>query len=83
MTFRVEFADLAAERFKKIPQKVQDQVARNLRQVAENPRRHLVRIMGVDAFRVRVGDYRVILDVKWPEEILHILTIGHRSKVYR
>jgi len=33
-------------------------------------------------FRLRVGEYRVLFDVKFSEEIIIVLKIGHRKGVY-
>ena len=31
----------------------------------------------------RIGDYRVILDIKSSDETIKIILVGHRSKVYQ
>ncbi len=41
------------------------------------------RMKGVDAFRIRVGDYRVIYDFDRTKGILRLLSVGHRREVYR
>jgi mRNA interferase RelE/StbE len=41
------------------------------------------RMKGVDSFRVRVGDYRVIYDFDRERGILRLLSVGHRREVYR
>ncbi len=51
--------------------------------MADDPARHLTKLRSVDAFRLRVGDHRVILDVDWEGRVLYVLTLGHRSTVYR
>ncbi len=79
----MEFSELAAEKFRKLDRAVRDRVAKKLRDVAEDPRRFLTRLASVEAYRLRVGDYRVIVDVDWDHEIVHVLTLGPRSTVYR
>lgn len=79
----MEFSDLAAGKFRKLERPVRERVAKKLRDVAEDPRRFLTRLASVEAYKLRVGDYRVIVDVDWESEILHVLTLGHRSTVYR
>ncbi len=79
----MEFSELAAEKFRKLDRGVRDRIAKKLRAVAEDPRRFLTRLASVEAYRLRVGDYRVIVDVDWEREIVHVLTLGHRSTVYR
>ncbi|MHC4874259.1 MAG: type II toxin-antitoxin system RelE family toxin [Planctomycetota bacterium] len=33
-------------------------------------------------YRLRVGNYRILFDVSWENKEIHILKIGHRSKIY-
>lgn len=41
------------------------------------------RMKGVDAYRIRVGDYRIIYNFDSSKGILHLLAVGHRREVYR
>ncbi len=41
------------------------------------------RMKGIEAFRLRVGDYRVIYDLDRAKGVLHLLSVGHRREVYR
>lgn len=38
---------------------------------------------GVDCYRLRIGDYRVIYDFDLAKGVLHLLAVGHRREVYR
>jgi len=58
-------------------------MARKLRTVALDPGRYLTRLRSVEAFKIRVGDYRAIVDVDGQQRIVHVLSVGHRSTVYR
>jgi mRNA interferase RelE/StbE len=43
-----------------------------------------VKLAGLpDLYRIRVGDYRVIYQVKDTELVVLVLSIGHRREVYR
>ena len=41
------------------------------------------RMKGMEAFRIRVGDYRVIYNFDRSKGVLHLLAVGHRREVYR
>lgn len=41
------------------------------------------RLRGLNRFRVRVGDYRVIYTLDLRQNIIHLLAIGHRREIYR
>ena len=38
---------------------------------------------GLDAYHIRVGDYRVIYNFDRAKGVLHLLAVGHRREVYR
>jgi hypothetical protein len=41
-----------------------------------------MRMQGVEAFRLRVGDYRIIYQFDLAHNILHLIAVGHRRDVY-
>ncbi len=83
MPFRVEFTELAADKFRKLDGAMRGRIAAKLREVAENPKRHVSSLRGIGAFRIRVGDYRLIVDIDWNKQAIYVLTLGHRSTIYR
>ena len=52
-------------------------------QIAENPRGTDSKKLDGDIYRVRVGDYRIVYEVRDKERAAVVLRIGHRSEVYR
>jgi len=83
MTFRVEFSELAARKFRALDKPVRERIVAKLWEVAEDPLRHLSRLRAVDAYRLRVGDYRLVVDVDEAARVVYVLTLGHRSTAYR
>lgn len=83
MTFRVELSELAVERLRKLDGHLRDRIVRKLEQAAEDPSRFLERLSAVESYKLRVGEYRLIIDTDWKGETLYVLTLGHRSVVYR
>lgn len=41
------------------------------------------RLKGVEAYRFRVGDNRIIYDFDRAKSVLHLLAVGHRREVHR
>jgi len=51
--------------------------------LAENPRPpNAKKLKGRDAFRVRVGDHRVIYTIEDDILLIVVVTLGHRRDVY-
>jgi mRNA interferase RelE/StbE len=52
--------------------------------IADGPRgMGAVKLSGHDAYRVRVGDYRIIYAVLDDRLVVLIVEVGHRRQVYR
>ena len=47
-----------------------------------NPDRDLSPLSGEDTYKLRVGDYRVIVDWDRQEDTVYVLTLGHRRNIY-
>jgi mRNA interferase RelE/StbE len=52
---------------------------------AEDPRRLAKPLHGEKRglWRFRVGDYRLICDVRAADTTVHVLAVGHRKEIYR
>tara|TARA_Y100000310_G_scaffold333501_1_gene411190 strand:+ start:2789 stop:3040 length:252 start_codon:yes stop_codon:yes gene_type:complete len=53
-----------------------------LQQCKIAPFRFLKPLIQIDGFKLRVGDYRVVIDVQEGIKILKILRVGHRKNIY-
>jgi len=60
--------------------KIEDTIAG----LANEPRpRGSIKLSGVDAHRVRVGDYRIVYTIEDTIRVVNIVNIGHRRSIYR
>lgn len=84
MSYRVEFTTAAARQVKKLPRPARDRVLDAIEDLGEDPRPHGSRkLVGEQtAWRIRVGDYRVIYDVHDAALIVTVVRAGHRREVY-
>ncbi|KQR26053.1 type II toxin-antitoxin system RelE family toxin [Microbacterium sp. Leaf151] len=84
MTYRVEFTTAAARQIKKLPRPARDRVVEAIGGLRDDPRpTGAKKLVGEQsAWRVRVGDYRVIYDVLDGELIVTVVRAGHRREVY-
>ncbi len=88
MAWTLKFTASAVKQLKKLDRDVGDQIIRVLEiKVArsENPRAFGKALTGElkGFWRYRIGDYRVICELKDDELIILALAIGHRREIYR
>ncbi|WP_462330376.1 type II toxin-antitoxin system RelE family toxin [Thiohalocapsa halophila] len=41
------------------------------------------RLTGRDAYRMRVGDYRVLYEIEDQQLVVLVVDVGHRREIYR
>ncbi|MDO9130000.1 MAG: type II toxin-antitoxin system RelE/ParE family toxin [Anaerolineales bacterium] len=67
-----------------LPENVRRRIVARLLMLEENPRPSgFKKLRGEEAFRLRVGDYRVLYTIDDRARIVTIYAVGHRREVYR
>lgn len=83
--YRVEVARRAVKVMAGLPRREQQRVRAAIDLLAGNPRPPgCVAVSGeVRAWRVRVGDYRIVYEIFDDRLVIQVIRIGHRRDVYR
>lgn len=84
---KVEYSMTALKEFSKLDKPIQKQIKKYMCEVSklENPRSRGKALVGnfVGLWRYRIGDYRLICEIKDDKIIITVLHIAHRKEVYR
>ena len=82
--YAVEIGTAAKKDFRKLPRNVQKKIKPIIDSLSENPRPAGVEsIKGIKgAYRLRVGSFRVVYQVKDREVVVLVLRIADRKEVY-
>ncbi len=83
MRFRIIWSQPAARELKKLDRVVAKRIFEKVGELEEGPYRHVTKLAGLPYYRMRVGDYRVIVDIKNDVLRVLVLKVGHRKKIYR
>ncbi|HEX5037464.1 MAG TPA: type II toxin-antitoxin system RelE/ParE family toxin [bacterium] len=85
--YKIEFTKSAAKEFDGLPKPVREKTVEALKFLSANPYSELLKIKklkGADSlYRIRIGDYRVVYEVKNAILLILVIKIGHRKDVYR
>ncbi len=66
-----------------LPTKIYHQVKDLIADLAQTPRPlGCLKLSGEEAWRIRVGDYRVVYEVDDKKQTVSIIQVGHRRDVY-
>jgi mRNA interferase RelE/StbE len=82
--YRIEVRPAAARQLRKLDPPTARRIQGAIALLADDPRPPASRpLTGRPAWRVRVGDYRVIYTIEDDRLVVAVVTIGHRRDVYR
>ncbi len=76
------FSDTALQQLKKLERQVQERVIKALERIRIRPESYVQKLVGDRAYKLRVGDYRVLMDIDLGKLQILIIKIGHRKNVY-
>jgi len=82
MTYEIVFSDKALRQLKKLEKIVQGRIIAALERVRIRPEVYVSKLVGDPGYKLRVGDYRVIMDIDNKKLIILVLKAGHRKNIY-
>ena len=82
MTYEVLFSDLALKQLRKLDREMRQRIITTIERIRIRPDTYIRKLIGDVGYRLRVGNYRVILDIGKEQLVILILRIGHRRNVY-
>ena len=84
MPYQVTLVPSASRVVDKLSIQLRGRIAESLAKLADNPRGHgSVKLTGQDAYRIRVGDYRILYTIQDQQLLVLVIDVGHRREVYR
>jgi len=80
--YELKFDKKATDFLNKLEKRDRERIWDKLQECKLDPFRYLEHLEEIEGYKLRVGDYRVIIDVDNSMKILNILKIGHRKNIY-
>jgi len=80
--FQIELTETAKDFLKKLQKKDAGIILKKIYSIKENPYRFLKRLQGEKLWRLRIGDYRAIVDIIISMNKIIVIRIGHRKNIY-
>jgi mRNA interferase RelE/StbE len=81
--YEIVFTKNAENQLKKLDKPIQERIVSVLERIRIRPEDFVEKLVGESGFKLRVGDYRIILDLDNNKLIILVLKIGHRRNIYK
>jgi len=83
MTYSVRFTDTAEKQLKKLEKKTQGRILAVLERIRIRPYSFVEKLTGYPFYRMKAGDYRIIMDIRNDELLILVVEVGHRRNIYK
>ena len=85
-TYRIKILPTAQKELASLPKAIRIRIGKKIDSLQTNPTPQGVKLLKGkerEAYRVRVGDYRILYQIKKDILTVLVIKIGHRKEVYR
>ena len=83
MSFIVEFSKQATKFIRNLPEDIKNRIKNKFKQISEDPFRYLQHYEGEGCYKIRIGDYRGLVDVDFDRKILFVRVFDKRGRIYK
>ena len=83
MVYEIQWTKIAAKQFGRLDKTVQKRIIKKLEIIRDNPFFYTTRLVGFGLYKIRVGNYRIIIGIEKNTLVILVLKVGHRSKIYK
>ena len=80
--YSIELSATAEKQLYKLNKEIQKRIISTLERIRVTPHSHVKKLIECPYFRLRVGDYRIILNILGDKLIIFVIEIGRRKNVY-
>jgi mRNA-degrading endonuclease RelE of RelBE toxin-antitoxin system len=80
--YSIDLTNKSKKFLSKLSQKEKTIILKKLYSIKENPFRFVKKLQGNKLWRLRVGDYRAVLDIIISGKKIIVINIGQRKKIY-
>ena len=82
MTYSIIFTNRALKALKKLDKPIQERIISALERIRIRPGAYVKKLVGDPGYKLRVGDYRVIMDIDGEKLVILVIMVGHRRNIY-
>ena len=83
MIFKVEFSKQATKFIRRLSEEIKQRIKKKFFEISSDPFRYLEHFEGEGCYKLRIGDYRGLIDVDFDRKILFVRVFDKRGRIYK
>ncbi len=81
--YEIVLSQNAENELKKLDKSVQYRIVAALERIRIRPESYVKKLVGETSYKLRVGDYRIIMDIDHSKLLILVIKVGHRKNIYK
>ena len=82
LLYEIVFSQKAKKQLFKLERSIQERIISALERIRIRPGSYITKLVGDPGYKLRVGDYRLIMDIDKGKLLVLVIKIGHRKNIY-
>ena len=82
LVYKIVFSQKAKKQLFKLEKVIQERIISALERIRIRPETYVTKLVGDPGYKLRVGDYRVIMDIDKDNLLILVIKVGHRRSIY-
>ena len=83
MAYNIFITETAKRQLAKLDMQTAKRIDKKLREISHEPFLYVIKLASLELYKLRVGDYRVLMSIQKEKLIIMIVEISHRRNVYK
>ena len=81
--YEILFSTKAEKFLDRLDHKNRERIILAVEKLRIRPEAHITKLVGINTYKFRVGEYRLIIDLNRKELLILVIKIGHRKDIYK
>ena len=81
--YEIIFSQKAKKQLFKLEKNIQERIITALERIRIRPEAYITKLVGDPGFKLRIGNYRVIMDINNNNLLILVIKVDHRKDIYK
>jgi mRNA interferase RelE/StbE len=83
LAYSVYITDTAKKQLAKLDRQTAKRIDKRLHEISHDPFLYVSKLVGLEFYKLRVGDYRILMIIQQNSLLIMVVEISHRRNVYK
>ena len=83
MPYSINWSKKSEKFLEKLPKDISYRIVHKVNSIKDDPFHFVEHYEGESYFKLRIGDYRVLLDIDTSLKLIEVRVVGHRGSIYK